>query len=160
MHLCLSVRARRWKRSRRKRRLWRSPEASCIGCHKINNDGAEVGPNLTGIGKTPEPGKYLPESIVDRNAKIAAGFETVIADTQRMAPFTREFSRRSQKPKCPSCNPRAHWRSFARTLSKAGNAAPRHASTCGENLSKKDLRDLVEYPQFEAIPDRSRAAFI
>ncbi|MEX2142873.1 MAG: PVC-type heme-binding CxxCH protein [Pirellulales bacterium] len=50
---------------------------SCLRCHKINDDGGEVGPDLSKIGadKTRE---YLLESIVEPNKTIAKGFETVV----------------------------------------------------------------------------------
>ena len=54
-------------------------EASCLRCHKIDNEGGEAGPNLTGIGSR-KPREYFLESIVDPNAQIAAGFESVIVE--------------------------------------------------------------------------------
>ena len=54
-------------------------EASCLRCHKIGDEGGEAGPNLTGIGSR-KPREYFLESIVDPNAQIAAGFESVIVE--------------------------------------------------------------------------------
>ena len=52
-------------------------EASCVRCHSIAKEGGEVGPPLDDAGK-----KYnretLLESIVDPNAKISPGFETIL----------------------------------------------------------------------------------
>ena len=50
---------------------------SCVRCHKINDYGGEVGPDLTKIGadKTRD---YLLESLVEPNKTIAKGFETVV----------------------------------------------------------------------------------
>ena len=50
---------------------------SCVRCHKINETGGEVGPDLTRIAvdKTRE---YLLESLVEPNKTIAKGFETVV----------------------------------------------------------------------------------
>jgi quinoprotein glucose dehydrogenase len=50
---------------------------SCVRCHKINETGGEVGPDLTRIAvdKTRE---YLLESLVDPNKAIAKGFETAV----------------------------------------------------------------------------------
>ncbi|MBY0524362.1 MAG: HEAT repeat domain-containing protein [Gemmataceae bacterium] len=52
-------------------------EVSCVRCHKLNGNGGEVGPELTGIaGK--QTREYLLESLVDPNKQIAKGFETVV----------------------------------------------------------------------------------
>jgi quinoprotein glucose dehydrogenase len=50
---------------------------SCVRCHKINDLGGEVGPDLTKIAadKTRE---YLLESLVEPNKTIAKGFETAV----------------------------------------------------------------------------------
>ena len=52
-------------------------EVSCVRCHKINGEGGEVGPDLTGVGKR-QNREYILESIIYPNAKIAAGFESVL----------------------------------------------------------------------------------
>ncbi len=50
---------------------------ACQRCHKLGNEGGDVGPNLTGLGKRLTREQIL-ESIVDPNRTIASGFETVI----------------------------------------------------------------------------------
>ncbi|APZ92040.1 PVC-type heme-binding CxxCH protein [Fuerstiella marisgermanici] len=51
--------------------------ASCRRCHKVNGEGADVGPDLSAVAKDKDR-TYLLEAIVDPNAKIAKGFETTI----------------------------------------------------------------------------------
>lgn len=51
--------------------------ASCRRCHKVNNDGGGVGPDLSTIAKDKNR-EYLLESIVLPNKKIAKGFDTVL----------------------------------------------------------------------------------
>jgi quinoprotein glucose dehydrogenase len=51
----------------------------CQRCHKLDNQGGDVGPSLNGIAS--QPGKdrrYLLESVVFPNAQIAKGYETVV----------------------------------------------------------------------------------
>lgn len=55
-------------------------ELSCRRCHKVDSVGGDVGPDLSKIGSDKDR-RYLLESIVKPNAKIAKGFETVILDT-------------------------------------------------------------------------------
>ena len=54
---------------------------SCTRCHRVENSGGRVGPDLTVIGKEKKP-EYLLESIVDPNKTIAEGFGTLILVTE------------------------------------------------------------------------------
>lgn len=54
----------------------------CSGCHAIQGQGGQVGPNLTGIGAaaaTRRPGQdaaaYLREAITDPNAYVVPGYQ-------------------------------------------------------------------------------------
>ena len=51
--------------------------AQCVRCHMVDGYGAEVGPELTTIGKTRDF-KYLLESIVDPGAAVAPGYGTMV----------------------------------------------------------------------------------
>ena len=51
----------------------------CQRCHKLDGQGGDVGPQLNGLAADKEKDRrYLLESIVLPNAKIAKGFETVM----------------------------------------------------------------------------------
>lgn len=52
---------------------------SCVRCHKIDDRGGEVGPNLSVIGKD-KTRQYLLEALVDPNRAVAQGFETVVLE--------------------------------------------------------------------------------
>jgi quinoprotein glucose dehydrogenase len=52
-------------------------ELSCVRCHKVNGQGGDVGPELAGIAAKQDR-RYLLESIVLPNAQIAKGYETVV----------------------------------------------------------------------------------
>jgi len=54
--------------------------ASCRRCHVVNGQGGGVGPDLSAAGKKYER-SYLLESIVNPDARIAKGFETVLIVT-------------------------------------------------------------------------------
>jgi quinoprotein glucose dehydrogenase len=60
-----------------RRIFFQKAEVSCLRCHKVQGEGGEVGPDLTGIG-TRQKRDYLLESIVDPNRQIAKGFETLM----------------------------------------------------------------------------------
>lgn len=55
-------------------------EASCVRCHRAEGVGGEVGPALDGIGGSRDV-RYLLESIVLPNARVADGFQTTIVVT-------------------------------------------------------------------------------
>lgn len=56
-------------------------ELSCVRCHKVGGTGGEVGPDLSKIAATKDR-RYLLESIVLPDAKIAENFETIILLTE------------------------------------------------------------------------------
>lgn len=51
--------------------------AQCVRCHKVNDYGAEVGPDLTTIGRERDR-QYLLESIVDPGATVAPGYGMMV----------------------------------------------------------------------------------
>ena len=51
--------------------------AQCVRCHKVNDYGAEVGPDLTTIGRKHDR-EYLLEAIVDPGAVVAPGFGMMV----------------------------------------------------------------------------------
>lgn len=55
--------------------------AFCAKCHTVDDEGGQVGPNLTTIAAT-RPVSYILESILDPNAVIVNGFETVLIVTK------------------------------------------------------------------------------
>lgn len=60
-----------------KRTFIEKAEVYCLRCHKVNGEGGEVGPDLSGIGAK-QSREYLLESIVLPNKQIAPGFESTI----------------------------------------------------------------------------------
>ncbi len=52
----------------------------CAQCHRIGNDGARIGPELTGAGQ--HGIRYFLENIVDPNAVIGADFQLTLIETR------------------------------------------------------------------------------
>jgi quinoprotein glucose dehydrogenase len=46
-------------------------------CHRVDREGGEAGPDLADVGAK-HPREYLLESVVRPNARIAAGFDSVV----------------------------------------------------------------------------------
>jgi putative membrane-bound dehydrogenase-like protein len=53
-----------------------SPVAACASCHMVNGKGGDVGPILDGIAVRADKA-YILESLMDPNAKLAKGFESL-----------------------------------------------------------------------------------
>lgn len=119
-------------------------DASCLRCHKIVWEGGDVGPNLTGIGKK-QSREYLLQSIIAPKAHIAEGFETVTLTMKDGSVLDGAVKQET-----------VDWRELNSPedgfvqLSKS-DIVSRFSGTSGilEGfgliLSKRDLRDLVEF---------------
>jgi len=121
--------------------------AQCLRCHKIGESGGDAGPNLTDIAAKKDR-RYLLEAIVNPNATIAEGFQSVLVtmksgDMQMgvvKAETADTLALQMPSPGAPLV-----------TLKKA-DIATREASPAsgmppgmGEMLSRRDLRDILEY---------------
>ncbi|MFZ9747626.1 MAG: DUF7133 domain-containing protein, partial [Opitutaceae bacterium] len=53
------------------------PVLACIRCHRAGGEGGDAGPNLAGLGARASRRELL-ESILKPNAKISAGYDTVV----------------------------------------------------------------------------------
>jgi len=56
--------------------FYNSPVAQCAACHTVNGKGGDVGPILDGIAVRADKA-YITESLMDPNAKLAKGFESL-----------------------------------------------------------------------------------
>ena len=120
--------------------------AACLRCHKVNGSGGEAGPDLTGIGSRKDR-RYLLEAIVAPNAQIAEGFQTIMVTLKNgdlqagviKAETDKELTLQMPIPNAPEV-----------TVAKADiklreNAPSGMLPNLGELLTKREIRDLVEY---------------
>ncbi len=131
------------------RRIFRErADVSCLRCHTAEGQGGVVGPRLDGIGAK-QTRDYLLESIVFPNAKIAPGFETVKIET-REGKFRIGVLRHEDDKTIELLNPdlepeKQHIvveKSDIKTRDRGPSAMPEGLI---KTLSKRDLRNLVEY---------------
>ena len=66
------------------KRIFYSQKAACSGCHRVETDGGQIGPNLTQIGRI-RTERDLLEAIVYPSISFARGYEpyTVVTDSGR-----------------------------------------------------------------------------
>ena len=129
----------------RGRKIYRDNAAVyCVRCHKVNNEGGEVGPELSGIGKK-HPRMYLLESIIAPNQAIAQGFETVVvakADGQVVAGVLKSEDDKTLRLMTAEAK-------LIEIPKSEIDERTRGASAMPEDLHKKlspgEIRDLVEF---------------
>lgn len=63
-----------------KKVFFEKTETSCVRCHRAMGTGGRVGPELDALGQT-KTREYLLEAVVQPNAKIAEGFESILVLT-------------------------------------------------------------------------------
>lgn len=119
-------------------------EASCVRCHKVGDEGAEIGPVLTGIGQRKDR-TYLLESIVLPNKQIAPGFESVTVTLKSGISYagilkteTAELLEINSPEDGLLKVKKADIKSREKGLSGMVDGL-------GQILTKQDLRNLVEY---------------
>ncbi|MEQ9410407.1 MAG: PQQ-dependent sugar dehydrogenase [Fuerstiella sp.] len=118
--------------------------ASCRRCHKVNGDGAEVGPDLSAIAKDKDR-SYLLEAIVDPNAKIARGFETTIIvdiDGRIHSGIIKEETEQFVRLMTPQG---ALITVATEEIDERAKGQSGMPSDITKALSRDDVRDLVEY---------------
>jgi quinoprotein glucose dehydrogenase len=119
-------------------------DVQCVRCHQIGDQGGQVGPPLTKIAEQ-KTREYLLESIVTPNKQIAEGWGQVAVQLQndavevgRVAKETDGWLMLMLADGLQKAIPKAEIKARKAALS----AMPEDLV---KNLSRRDLRDLVEF---------------
>jgi quinoprotein glucose dehydrogenase len=119
-------------------------DASCIRCHTIRGTGGIVGPALDDVGSR-QNREYLLESIVFPNAKIAQGFEGVLLrlkDGRTVVGVVKKETDTDLEVLDSDAHLTVVPKSDIVARQRGQSAMPEDMAKL---LSKRDLRDLVEY---------------
>jgi quinoprotein glucose dehydrogenase len=120
------------------------PVAACLRCHKVNNSGGDAGPDMTGFAAKHDRA-YILESIVNVNAKIAPGFQTVILTLKDGSVKAGALKSEEggiltiQNPGAPAEKVKVA------DITKRESAPSGMIPNLGDLLTKRELRDIVEY---------------
>jgi quinoprotein glucose dehydrogenase len=127
-------------------------DVSCIRCHSIHTQGGNAGPDLAGVSKRalgPEyhgGREYILESILYPAKKIAPGFETVtirMTDSEDVVAGVLKGEDSAQVTlDVPNQGPVKIEKSKIKSRKGGMSAMP---DDIAKTLSKRDLRDLVEF---------------
>lgn len=130
--------------------------ASCRRCHKVAGQGGAVGPDLSAVGITaegkPKDRRELLESILLPNAKIAKGFETVVLVTDDGLIYTgvlREETAETVKLMTATGEVVSVPKAKIEERASGKSGMPEDVA---KGLSRRDLRDLVEYLSKQVTP--------
>ena len=116
----------------------------CQRCHKLDGQGGEVGPVMNSIAKD-KTREYLLESILNPNAQIAQGFQSVILnllDGKTVSGVLRSKDKKTYVLVTPE-------NKVLNVLAEDVESEKPDKSAMPEdlykNLSKRELRDIVEF---------------
>jgi quinoprotein glucose dehydrogenase len=122
-------------------------EAACARCHKVvgqGSEGGEVGPDLTKIGAAKDR-TYLLESLIYPNKHIAEGFQSVLVTTKDGTSFAGVVKSETDEELVLNSPEDG----IVKVKKSDITGRERGISSMPEGLaallSRRDLRDLVEY---------------
>jgi quinoprotein glucose dehydrogenase len=124
--------------------FFEKPEAQCVRCHRINDQGGDVGPDLSHVGSQKDR-QYLLESMVFPNKQIAQGFDSVtvvLKDGDVQAGVLKRETPSEIVLNSPDHGAVALKKTDIQTRRTALSPMP---EGLGQILSKQDLRNLVEF---------------
>jgi quinoprotein glucose dehydrogenase len=119
-------------------------QLACFRCHKVNGEGGDVGPDVTGLGEK-KGREYLLEAIVLPNKEVAAGFESVVIDMKDGASYAGLVKSETDTELVLNSP-----EDGVMTLKKSEiNSRQRGLSAMPEELanfmSRRELRDIIEF---------------
>ncbi len=120
------------------------PVAACLRCHKVNNSGGDAGPDMSDFAVKHDRA-YILESIVNVNAKIAPNFQMVIL-TMKDGNVKAGTLKSEADGVLTIANPGMPPEQVkAADIAKRDNAPSGMIPNLGDLLTKRELRDIVEY---------------
>ena len=127
-----------------KKIFFERPEASCVRCHKIGAEGGEVGPILSDVGKR-QPREYLLESVILPNKQIAKGFETLIVTLKSGLAYAGILKGEAETELTLLSPEDGLIKIKKAEIDKRDRGLSGMPEGMGEVLSKRDLRNLIEF---------------
>jgi len=119
-------------------------DVQCLRCHTIGDQGGQVGPALTKIAEQ-KTREYLLESILTPNKQIAEGWGQTSFQLQNEAVEVGRIEKESEST-VTLILPDGQRKAIAKADIKARKAAlSSMPEDIAKSLSKRDLRDLVEF---------------
>ena len=115
----------------------------CQRCHKLDGEGGDVGPDLTGVGRRRDR-EYVLRSVLDPNAEISPGFDSVLIELKDGTSVTGIVKSETDLVL------QIQTAEGNRTVVTKANIASQNRGLSpmpdglGELMTKRELRDLIE----------------
>ncbi len=142
-----------------KKIFYERPDVACIRCHKIGSaNGGSAGPDLSAVFTRHPDRLYILRSILDPNAEIAAGFESVQIEMKEGHHYTGVVKADTSDELIldPSDGVIVH--ADKKMIAKRSKAPSGMPQNIAEPLSKRDLRNLVEFLSQQKQPTTPQTA--
>jgi quinoprotein glucose dehydrogenase len=119
-------------------------DVSCIRCHKIGGTGGIAGPDLSGVAARKDRA-YLLRSVVDPNAEIAPGFESIQIEMKEGHHYTGVVKADTADEVVLDAGDGAVVHADKKLIINRSKAPSGMPENIAQPLSKRDLRNLVEF---------------
>jgi quinoprotein glucose dehydrogenase len=119
-------------------------DVSCLRCHKLDGQGGVAGPDLTGVASR-HPRQYLLESIVNPNAQIAPGFESVTVKMKAGRNYAGVVKGETDAEVVIDAGDGATVHLDKKEVASRTKGLSPMPQDISKTLSKRDVRDLVEF---------------
>ncbi|MGI8965365.1 MAG: c-type cytochrome, partial [Limisphaerales bacterium] len=119
-------------------------EASCVRCHKLDKECGEIGPVLNGVAAK-HPREYLLESIVLPNKQVAPGFESVLVVLKDGTSYAGTLKSETDNELVLNSPEDGIVKVVKKEICKREKGLSGMPPELAQVLSKRDLRDLVEF---------------
>lgn len=119
-------------------------EASCTKCHKVKGQGGEVGPVLDGIG-TQKSRQYLLEALILPNKEIAQGFGQVVLLLKSDAVESGRIEAETPTDVALILSDGTRKKIATKDIQARKVGLSPMPEDLAKKLSKRDLRDLIEF---------------
>jgi quinoprotein glucose dehydrogenase len=133
-------------------------DVACLRCHKIGDQGGGiVGPNLSGVGARNDRA-YLLQSVLDPNAKIAAGFEAVAIKLRDGKGYNGVVKSETDKEIVLDTADASGIKINKAEVVKREKGLSPMPQEVAKPLNKRDLRNLIEFLAQQKQPTTQAAS--
>jgi len=120
-----------------------NPTAQCVRCHALDGSGGKVGPAMDDIGNRLTREQIL-ESLIEPSKRIAPGYGSVVltlTNGQEVTGLLEEENEEALILRTSDAEPLE----VAHSRIKTRRNLPSGMPAMGKMISKRELRDLIEY---------------
>jgi quinoprotein glucose dehydrogenase len=126
-------------------------DVSCMRCHKLDGQGGVAGPDLTGVALRHDR-DYLLQSVIDPNAKVAPGFESVNIRVKQGRHYTGVVKSEDDKEITLDAGDGATIRIVKSEIDTRNKALSPMPENISQTLTRRDLRNLVAFLAEQKTP--------